>query len=199
MFFDFINGYSCINRLLLDRIAKDEDAAKEYAQQTQLQIQSLQQQLLSFTQHEQQESDVSDHEIEMCNSLFKLSFHFICCIASIIPIQPSASTDHVQSSVVKGPGRKRQKKEEDSTFTTDNKKPKRARKAIVISKTRKIQPVPMDEQGNVILPLQIGILTLHSLGKVDFERDLFHNERYIYPIGYTISRYTFEFEFVFNF
>ena len=63
------------------------------------------------------------------------------------------------------------------------------KRAPVTTKTRRIQQVPMDAEGNPILPVQIGIITLHSLGQIITDRDNFHNERYIYPVGYTSSRY----------
>jgi len=31
-------------------------------------------------------------------------------------------------------------------------------------------------------------MTLHKLGKVVYDRDSFHNERYIFPVGYTLTR-----------
>ncbi|ORX90275.1 hypothetical protein K493DRAFT_230976 [Basidiobolus meristosporus CBS 931.73] len=55
-------------------------------------------------------------------------------------------------------------------------------------KPRRVQQLDKDENGNYVLPVQIGILTVISLGKVEWERDTFHNDRYIWPIGYTVRR-----------
>ncbi|RIB11896.1 F/Y rich C-terminus-domain-containing protein [Gigaspora rosea] len=52
----------------------------------------------------------------------------------------------------------------------------------------KVQYVEQDEHGSYKLPVQIGILTVLSLGTVVYERDTFHNERYIWPVGYAVKR-----------
>ncbi|TPX30923.1 hypothetical protein SmJEL517_g05612 [Synchytrium microbalum] len=56
------------------------------------------------------------------------------------------------------------------------------------SRSRKIQVVNFDDQGHVILPIQAGVVTVHALGTIVFDRDNFHNERYIFPVGFTSSR-----------
>ncbi|KAI8075581.1 F/Y-rich N-terminus-domain-containing protein [Thamnidium elegans] len=48
--------------------------------------------------------------------------------------------------------------------------------------------VPKDENGNIVLPFQIASLNVIDLGTIDSERSQFHNERYIFPIGYTVER-----------
>lgn len=53
---------------------------------------------------------------------------------------------------------------------------------------RKVVEIPKDEEGNPILPIQIGSFQLISLGKVEL-RDGYYNERYIWPVGYCIKRY----------
>ncbi|TPX61563.1 hypothetical protein SpCBS45565_g07229 [Spizellomyces sp. 'palustris'] len=58
----------------------------------------------------------------------------------------------------------------------------------VKAKLRKIQHIPVDDSGKPILPLQVGILTIYNLGEVVYDRKQFHSERYIYPVGYTITR-----------
>ncbi|KAI9593092.1 F/Y-rich N-terminus-domain-containing protein [Syncephalis fuscata] len=65
-------------------------------------------------------------------------------------------------------------------------RPRRNRR--IITHTRKVQPIPRDENGRAILPVQVGILTIISLGKVEYDREAFHNERYIWPVGYTVQR-----------
>lgn len=55
-------------------------------------------------------------------------------------------------------------------------------------KTRRVQPIQRDESGLPKLPQQIGVLTVLSLGKINFDQDTFHNERYIFPVGYTVRR-----------
>ncbi|KAG0223428.1 hypothetical protein BGW41_005590 [Actinomortierella wolfii] len=72
-------------------------------------------------------------------------------------------------------------------------KPKRIhtsakQRATNMMKVKKVLPLPRDENGNVKLPCTIGILTVMSLGKVVWDREAFHNERYIWPVGYKMSR-----------
>ncbi|KAJ3086800.1 hypothetical protein HK102_012433 [Quaeritorhiza haematococci] len=68
---------------------------------------------------------------------------------------------------------------------------KKIKRGPVVTKLRRVQSVPTDELGRPVLPLQIGILTVHNLGTVVYDRDTYHNERYIYPVGYMISRQYF--------
>ncbi|ORY07076.1 hypothetical protein K493DRAFT_344176 [Basidiobolus meristosporus CBS 931.73] len=65
---------------------------------------------------------------------------------------------------------------------------KKRRKKRSEMKPRRVQQLDKDEKGNYVLPVQIGILTVINLGKVEWERDTFHNDRYIWPIGYTVRR-----------
>ncbi|KAI8980845.1 F/Y rich C-terminus-domain-containing protein [Pilobolus umbonatus] len=60
-------------------------------------------------------------------------------------------------------------------------------KRVRASRKRRLS-IPRDENGVVQLPFQIASLTILSLGKIDYERPLFHNERYIWPIGYTAEK-----------
>lgn len=57
------------------------------------------------------------------------------------------------------------------------------------SKIRKYHEIPKDpETGKLVLPCQIGIITLENLGTVD-TRPAFCNTRYIFPVGFQTSRY----------
>lgn len=64
---------------------------------------------------------------------------------------------------------------------------KRSRRDI--TQVRRVQPIPRDENGDYILPVQIGILTVLSLGTIITDNPNYHNDRYIWPIGYKIQRY----------
>ncbi|CAO3702962.1 unnamed protein product [Rhizopus stolonifer] len=66
--------------------------------------------------------------------------------------------------------------------------PKRSKATIIPVKTRRVQPIDRDEEGQPKLPQQIGVLTVLKLGRIVTDRATFHNERYIFPIGYTVSR-----------
>jgi len=56
----------------------------------------------------------------------------------------------------------------------------------------------MDEDGNPILPLRVGIIVLNSLGHIEWKREAFHAERYIFPIGYKVTRYISFQSFILN-
>ncbi|KAI0704039.1 hypothetical protein C8Q76DRAFT_771463 [Earliella scabrosa] len=56
-------------------------------------------------------------------------------------------------------------------------KPKRLKAHTVITKRSSIPTVPRDRIGKPILPLNVGIMT-----------GAFHTERYIFPVGYEVTR-----------
>jgi hypothetical protein len=66
-------------------------------------------------------------------------------------------------------------------------KPKRLKAHTVTTKSFSIPMVPRDKKGNPMLPLNVGIMTVISLGTVCM-RDHFHTERYIFPVGYEVTR-----------
>ncbi len=66
-------------------------------------------------------------------------------------------------------------------------KPKRLKAHTVTSKNYSIPMVPRDKVGKPMLPLNVGIMTVLSLGTV-CTREHFHTERYIFPVGYEVTR-----------
>ncbi|EIN12963.1 hypothetical protein PUNSTDRAFT_141512 [Punctularia strigosozonata HHB-11173 SS5] len=66
-------------------------------------------------------------------------------------------------------------------------KPKRLKAHTVTSKTHTIPTIPRDSDGKPLLPLNVGIMTVLSLGEVCM-REHFHTERYIFPVGYSVTR-----------
>lgn len=58
----------------------------------------------------------------------------------------------------------------------------------VTGSRRKPVEVARDEDGKVILPVQIASLKVIELGTVVHDRPGFHSERYIWPVGYTVER-----------
>lgn len=66
--------------------------------------------------------------------------------------------------------------------------PKRTKLTRMSVKTRRVQPIDRDIHGKPKLPQQIGVLTVLNLGTIVTDRPTFHNERYIFPVGYTVSR-----------
>ncbi|KIY71976.1 hypothetical protein CYLTODRAFT_344988 [Cylindrobasidium torrendii FP15055 ss-10] len=82
------------------------------------------------------------------------------------------------------PGRTTQ--ESDPAYPYQN-KPKRLKAHTVTSKVSNIPVVPRDKHGQPMLPLNVGIMTVISLGEVCM-REHFHTERYIFPVGYEVTR-----------
>ncbi|KAF9783105.1 FYRN-domain-containing protein, partial [Thelephora terrestris] len=66
-------------------------------------------------------------------------------------------------------------------------KPKRLKAHTVLSKSHSIPVVPRDKTGKPLLPLNVGIMTVINLGEV-CKREHFHTERYIFPVGYEVTR-----------
>lgn len=56
---------------------------------------------------------------------------------------------------------------------------------------RRVQPLEKDPvSGEYKLPARVGILTVHSLGRV-VPLPTYHNDRYIWPPGFKVSRYVY--------
>ena len=65
---------------------------------------------------------------------------------------------------------------------------KRLKTHSVTTKNFNIPVVPRDKGGKPMLPLNVGIMTVINLGEV-CTREQFHTERYIFPVGYEVTRY----------
>ncbi|KAI7894318.1 F/Y rich C-terminus-domain-containing protein [Mucor mucedo] len=61
------------------------------------------------------------------------------------------------------------------------------RRDPVESKLRRVQPLEKVENGQYKLPARVGIITVHSLGTI-LPIPTYHNDRYIWPPGFMISR-----------
>ncbi|KAF8812915.1 hypothetical protein BYT27DRAFT_7220736 [Phlegmacium glaucopus] len=66
-------------------------------------------------------------------------------------------------------------------------KPKRLKAHTVTTRSFNIPMVPRDKKGKPMLPLNVGIMTVINLGEVCM-REHFHTERYIFPVGYEVTR-----------
>lgn len=75
------------------------------------------------------------------------------------------------------------------THTHDHKKKRVVKTAEAAAATpRRVVAFATDDQGQPILPLTVGVVTLHSAGCIVADRPAFHNKRYIWPAGYHSSR-----------
>lgn len=95
------------------------------------------------------------------------------------PPQPSNNNNNTNRRVISS---------QQKMTTVASAPPKRSKINRINVKTRRVQPIERDEFGNPKLPQQIGVLTVLNLGKIKTDRDTFHNERYIFPVGYTVRR-----------
>lgn len=62
------------------------------------------------------------------------------------------------------------------------------RPSVKSNKKKYVQPIPLDITGRPIFPIELGRLTIHSLGEVVSERPEFHSEEAIFPVGYVSTR-----------
>jgi superfamily II DNA or RNA helicase len=56
------------------------------------------------------------------------------------------------------------------------------------SRHRRAVGIPRNDDGSVIFPIKLGVLTIEALGTIVFDRDTFHNEKYIWPVGFKSVR-----------
>ncbi|CAO3591055.1 unnamed protein product [Absidia cylindrospora] len=81
-----------------------------------------------------------------------------------------------------------------STFTTtitttNGRRKKRDTKPPNTSDVRTFTKVDQDKDGKYCLPVEIDSWTVYSLGYVVYDRPAFHNQRYIYPVGYKVKKW----------
>ncbi|SAM05572.1 hypothetical protein [Absidia glauca] len=77
---------------------------------------------------------------------------------------------------------------EDAEPVTPRVVPKPIQRAKRRPCTVTVNNIPRDDDGKVVLPLELGPLTLLSLGKIEYDNPSFHCARHIYPVGYTVER-----------
>ncbi|KAJ4482411.1 F/Y rich C-terminus-domain-containing protein [Lentinula aciculospora] len=75
----------------------------------------------------------------------------------------------------------------DQNATNQPSSSRRLKSHVIVSKSYSIPTIPRDKHGQPMLPLNVGIMTVVRLGTV-CTRDHFHSERYIFPVGYTVTR-----------
>lgn len=80
-----------------------------------------------------------------------------------------------------------------STGTTDtyfhqSRRKKRDTKPPNANDIRPFIEVEKNEDGEYILPAEVDSWTVLSLGTVVWDRAAFHNQRYIYPVGYRVKK-----------
>ena len=53
---------------------------------------------------------------------------------------------------------------------------------------KKLQDIPFHPNGTPVLPITIGKMRIEALGVIEYEKPAFHNDRYIWPVGYRSVR-----------
>ncbi|KAI8089357.1 F/Y-rich N-terminus-domain-containing protein [Halteromyces radiatus] len=76
-----------------------------------------------------------------------------------------------------------------SNFSSNARRKKRDTKPPNVDDIRTFIQIEQDEQGNYCLPVEIDSWTVYSLGHVVYDRPAFHNQRYIYPVGYKVKKW----------
>lgn len=100
----------------------------------------------------------------------------------------NAARGGVPLSTIVSDTKKAKKKSESSTLERRPSTLKPRRPSIKSNKKKFVQPIPLDNNGRPIFPIELGRLTIHSLGEVVFDRQEFHSEDAIYPVGYVSTR-----------
>ncbi|KAI8373154.1 uncharacterized protein BYT42DRAFT_616328 [Radiomyces spectabilis] len=105
------------------------------------------------------------------------------------PTELGASRSHLPSiatessiPVIYTPSHKKRKKNPVATapeFKTQQ----------VSTAVRTFYEVDRDENGNYILPVEIDSWTVVDLGTIIYDRPAYHNQRYIYPVNYTVRKW----------
>lgn len=72
--------------------------------------------------------------------------------------------------------------------TAIGRRKKRDTKPPNVNDVRTFVQVEKDEHGNYRLPVEIDSWTVLNLGTVVYDRPAFHNQRYIYPVGYKVKK-----------
>ncbi|ORY95004.1 F/Y-rich N-terminus-domain-containing protein [Syncephalastrum racemosum] len=73
--------------------------------------------------------------------------------------------------------------------TAIGRRKKRDTKPPNVNDIRTFVQVEKDEHGNYRLPVEIDSWTVLNLGYVVYDRPAFHNQRYIYPVGYKVKKW----------
>lgn len=75
-----------------------------------------------------------------------------------------------------------------SDFSTDSLKVKPKKNLNTVVKRKTLVPVPVDSSGLPVFPVNLGSLSVHSLGEIITDRLTFHDEDLIYPVGFCSTR-----------
>ncbi|KAK9763278.1 hypothetical protein K7432_010189 [Basidiobolus ranarum] len=121
-------------------------------------------------------SSISEPETDLSNTL-------------VVKNPPKRKNEKIsKESPIKVTKTTKAKRKSASTTSPAESTPKKRRQKRVEMKARRVQDLPRNADGHYTLPVQVGVLTVIDLGTIECERSTFHNERYIWPVGYTVQR-----------
>lgn len=103
-------------------------------------------------------------------------------------VQNSARGVVTTPSTVNDVKKPKKKTSESATIERRSSTSKPRRPSMKSSKKKYVEPVPVDSVGRPIFPIDLGKLTIHSLGDVVADRPEFHSEEAIFPVGYVSTR-----------
>lgn len=70
--------------------------------------------------------------------------------------------------------------------SSDN--PSQANASLTKTDIIKVKPIQVDQNGRPIFPIEIGPLSIYSIGEIVNDRPLYHTRKYIFPVGYCSTR-----------
>jgi hypothetical protein len=74
------------------------------------------------------------------------------------------------------------------TYYHQSRRKKRDTKPPNANDVRPFVEIEKDNDGNPIFPAEVDSWTVLSIGSVVWDRAAFHNQRYIYPVGYCVKK-----------
>lgn len=90
--------------------------------------------------------------------------------------------------VIYTPSNKKRKKHHDGDHVRNNTKTSSSMTQQVSTAVRTYYDVERDANGNYALPVEIDSWTVVDLGTIVYDRPAYHNQRYIYPVNYTVRK-----------
>lgn len=103
------------------------------------------------------------------------------------PINNKTSPGHVQHTALVSTA--------TDTYYHQSRRKKRDTKPPNANDIRPFVEVERSKDGDYVLPAEVDSWTVLSLGAVVWDRAAFHNQRYIYPVGYRVKKLVFLFFF----
>ncbi|KAK1870431.1 hypothetical protein I4F81_012890 [Pyropia yezoensis] len=152
------------------RVRQEQQRAKQYRME-QLELQQQQQQQLQQQQQQQQQQQATSAALS--RQVTPFAGHSFASSGS----RPEKGAPRQPTSGSSGP-----------SFRGNGALLGKAPRALNEPKQSMVHRVLRNQDGTPNMPLHLGVLTIESLGVIEFTRPGFHTERTLYPIGYRSLR-----------